>query len=207
MNINPVQFANLEIPRKKVLLRLGFSAASTRPDEKTDELIAESIETAKKLIVPRQVVAFSAVKKEGGQGLRLEPGFKITSKDIAKLLDNCETAYGFAVTIGNKIEEKRDLHVQEKETTRALVMDAIGSVMAEELAEITHSQIRQETKPKGLFATRRFSPGYGDWPLSAQKDFLAWLGAESIGIKLTDNFQMLPEKSVSAILGLAREQK
>jgi cobalamin-dependent methionine synthase I len=55
---------------------------------------------------------------------------------------------------------------------------------------------------RGLVTTRRYSPGYGDWGVSAQKDFLAWLGAGHIGIKLTESSQMLPEKSVSAILGI-----
>ena len=73
---------------------------------------------------------------------------------------------------------------------------------AEELAEITNKQISDNENKKGLKTTMRFSPGYVDWDIKGQKDFLKWLGAEAIGIKLTKNFQMLPEKSVSAILGV-----
>lgn len=45
----------------------------------------------------------------------------------------------------------------------------------------------------------RFSPGYGDVPLSFQRPFLEWLEARRIGVTLTEGFLMQPEKSVSAL--------
>jgi cobalamin-dependent methionine synthase I len=48
----------------------------------------------------------------------------------------------------------------------------------------------------------RFSPGYGDWAIQNQKDFLQWLGADKLGITLAPSLQMMPRKSVSALLGI-----
>ena len=198
---------SLKIPYNKVLSRLGFAIGKTVIDPKTTAILEQEISIANKIIVPKQAIAFSAINIISDDAIALEPNFEIKSKDIAKLLANCHMAYGFAVTIGAALEEKRNEYVTAKETTRALMLDAIGSVAAEELAEITNQQIKAEVILSGNLTTMRFSPGYGNWPLNAQKDFLNWIGAHSIGIKLTPSFQMLPEKSVSAIFGIYKNNK
>ena len=59
--------------------------------------------------------------------------------------------------------------------------------------------------------TFRFSPGYGDYPIELQKDFLRILDAQrKIGLTVNDNFMLVPTKSVTAVLGLSKnpiEQK
>jgi len=176
----------------------------TRSDSQTEAIINEEIENSKKLIESKQVLASSKIVFYGKNKILLEPVFSIDSSKIFALVKDCAEAYGFAVTIGPHIEKKRNLLVAAKQTSRALVLDAIGSVMAEELAEITNNQIKEIAKAKGVSTTKRFSPGYGDWKIEGQKDFLNWLGADKIGIRLTDAFQMLPEKSISAIIGLGK---
>jgi len=203
--LNPGQFSKIHIPYDKVLLRLGHARGRTMLDERTASLIQEEISLCEKLAAPKQVIASSKIVISGNSTVNLEPGLIINSAKIVELLANCSTAYGFAVTAGPHIEEKIKRLIFEKETSKALILDAIGSVIAEELAEITNKQITAEAKLNGFNTTRRFSPGYGDWHISGQKDFLRWLGADNIGIKLNDNFQMTPEKSVSALLGLYKE--
>ena len=200
MTINPVQFSKFELSLNKVLSRLGYASGKTNIDAKTQEIIDEEIDTAKRLFSPKQVIASDAIKLSGGK-ISLEPSFTIESYDIFKLLQKCSVAFGFAVTIGPALEARRDIYLKDKETTRALVLDAAGSVAVEELARITNNQIAADIMQNGFAFTRRFSPGYGDWALSGQKELLSWLGAEQIGIIHTDTFQMIPEKSISAILG------
>lgn len=202
MTINPSQFPKIELPAGKVLARLGYASGKTKIDSKIKEILDEEIAVAGKLIAPRQVQAFSKIALADGLKISLEPCFSIESRDIFKLLDGCAQAAGFAVTIGPALELKRDAYLKDKETTRALVLDAAGSVAAEELAAITNRQIAESAEKNGMLCTRRFSPGYGDWAIASQKDFLEWLGAAQIGIKLSDHFEMAPEKSVSAIIGL-----
>jgi hypothetical protein len=206
MTINPVQFDKFALPLNKVLARLGYAGGKTKLDSKINDILREEIETAQKLLSPKQVEAFGALSFAGAKGVNIEPSYIIGSRDIIKLLKGCGLAAGFAVTIGPALEQKRDQCLKDKETTRALVLDAAGSVAVEELAGITNRQIERLYAEKGYAATRRFSPGYGDWNVSGQKDLLDWLGAGQIGIKLTDAFEMLPEKSVSAILGLKKQR-
>jgi hypothetical protein len=200
--MQPPQFSRLDVPFDKILARLGYAQGKTRIDASTETLINEEIEASKRLIVGRQAVALSPVNRPEAGVVALTPGLIITSTKIYELLSDCVTACGFAVTIGPHLEERRNQHLNRRETARALILDAIGSVATEELAEITHNQLAADAAKENLVVTRRFSPGYGDWPLPAQREFLTWLGAQNIGIRLSPSFQMLPEKSVSALLGV-----
>jgi hypothetical protein len=202
MLINSEQFPKIELPYDKILARLGYAAGKTSMDIKTQDLIHECVDLSKKLITPRQAVACSEVKITEPGKVFLEPGLTIVSQKIFELLKDCPAAYGFAVTIGPHLEDKRNQFLNIKETARALILDAIGSTATEELAEMTQNQIAELAAKQQQAATRRFSPGYGDWKIQDQKDFLRWIGAERIGIRLTPTSQMLPEKSVSAILGI-----
>ena len=52
----------------------------------------------------------------------------------------------------------------------------------------------------------RYSPGYGDFPLTAQRELLSLLDApRKVGVSLTDTLLMVPSKSVSAIIGVKEE--
>ena len=56
----------------------------------------------------------------------------------------------------------------------------------------------------GRFLTDRFSPGYGDLPLSLQADFLRATDAgRKLGITVNDSFLMTPCKTVTAVIGLS----
>ncbi|MBN1621125.1 MAG: hypothetical protein JW871_00860 [Endomicrobiales bacterium] len=204
MKINMPQFANIEIPLNKILVRLGYASGKTKIDSKTEDIINEEIGISRKLILPQQVIASSEIVLQNQYKISLEPGLIIQSHKLHDLLNKCSVAYGLAVTIGPHLEQKRDEYSKQKDVTKALILDAVGSVAVEELAEITNKQISDTENKKGLKTTMRFSPGYGDWDIKGQKDFLKWLGADTIGIKLTKNYQMLPEKSVSAILGVLK---
>jgi len=61
MTINPVQFDKFHLPLKKVLARLGYANGKTVLDDKINDTLQQEIETAKKLLAPKQVEAFGAV--------------------------------------------------------------------------------------------------------------------------------------------------
>ncbi|AKL98429.1 vitamin B12 dependent-methionine synthase activation domain-containing protein [Endomicrobium proavitum] len=196
-----INVSTIKIPYEKLLARLGYLKAKTKLDAKTEILIKENLALAQKLISPKAVIAFSKIHITEDI-ISLSGKFKITGKDIAKLLDGCFKAYGIAVTIGKALEQKRNFFIENKETFNALVLDSAGSVAAEEAITLANSQIKDFETSAGNALTKRYSPGYGDWQLSSQKDFLNWLGAQKIGISLTQHYLMTPEKSVSAIIGV-----
>ena len=103
----------------------------------------------------------------------------------------------FAVTLG--MDTERYLNILSKTSlSEHFICDGYYSALCESACDAAETIIREakDCKP-------RFSPGYGDLPLSLQKDVLACLCAPSrMGITLTDSFLMVPQKSVTAIMGI-----
>ncbi len=187
---------NLKINYEDVLVRLGANKYLTKVDKKTKSLILEVINLAKKLLRPKYCICF-ADKKIVDEKIYLDD-FVISSKDIFKLLENSQKVCAFAATVGQPIDDKISYFMENGMLVKGAVLDAVGSVAVEVLAD----NICNDIKEKYGNTTFRFSPGYGDWGLKNQTDFLKWLGAEKTGIKLNFSFQMLPRKSVSALFGI-----
>ncbi len=194
----------ITIPYDKLLARLGYLKAQTRLDAKTEIAIKEILTQAQKLIKPKAVIAFENISVNENL-ITFENGFKIESFEAAKHLTSCFKAYGIAVTAGSALEHKRNDFIEKKETFNALIMDAAGSVAVEEAVNAANTQIAELEAKKNNIAVKRFSPGYGDWVLETQKEFLKWLGASQIGIHLNESYQMKPEKSVSALIGIKKQ--
>ncbi|MGN0575406.1 MAG: vitamin B12 dependent-methionine synthase activation domain-containing protein [Ruminococcus sp.] len=54
------------------------------------------------------------------------------------------------------------------------------------------------------YRTWRYSPGYGDLPLSLQRDILLYLNAmRRIGLTVTEDSLLIPSKSVTAVIGIS----
>ncbi len=126
---------------------------------------------------------------------------------IRKLLCDCDKIYVMCVTIGLKIEKlirQKMLYAPDE----AVIIDSCGSVAAESLAEFTQSLIAKECNDKGLFLTRRFSPGYADLPIDTQHDLITLMDSyKKIGLTLTDSMMMTPCKSVTAIIGVSKTKQ
>jgi hypothetical protein len=196
----------VEIPYDKLLARLGYLQAKTKLNERTIGLIKENLSFAQKLIKPKIAVAFEDIKISGDFVL-FENGYKIKSGNVAMLLKNCCKAYGVGATISEVLECKMSEFLKKKETFNALILDAAGSVAVEETMILANTQIKIYEEKKGSVLTKRYSPGYGDWTLEDNKHFLNWIGAERIGVKLNEFYQMKPEKSVSSLIGVQKNFK
>lgn len=124
------------------------------------------------------------------------PFGKVESRDLAKNLSGCDEAFVFAVTLGHGVERLLS-KMSHLSAADFFIYDAVGSALAESVCDEAEKIIKgdMECKP-------RFSPGYGDFPLSAQKDVLALVNAQRLlGITLTDTCLMIPQKSITAIMG------
>lgn len=131
-----------------------------------------------------------------------ELAFLSKSKDLAKCLNGSEEIILFAATIG--LEADRYIaKYQRFSPVKALLMQAYGAERIECLCDVFCKEIKEEVQKEGLFCTARFSPGYGDLSLDAQKEFFGLLDCQrQIGLTLNDSLLMTPSKSVTAIFGL-----
>ena len=130
-------------------------------------------------------------------------GLDLPGEDIHTLLRDCETAVLFALTL----DEGAELLIRRaglRSPTDALVLDACASAACEAACDKLQAMLEGQLCKDGLHPTDRFSPGYGDLPLTVQKPLLELLDAQRrCGITLSPTFIMTPRKSVTAIFGLA----
>ena len=129
----------------------------------------------------------------------LDLGFaKTRSQALAKNLRGCSHMVVFAATVGlglDRLIRKYALLSPSK----AAVCHALGSAAVETLCDRFCEDLITEYGG----ARPRFSPGYGDLPLTLQREIFAALSPEKhIGVTLGENLMMTPSKSVTAIVGL-----
>ena len=107
-----------------------------------------------------------------------------------------------AVTAGEEIEKEVTKKFQRGEYTSSILLDAAATTAVEQAADAMEKTIEQNPLIRGYSMRWRFSPGYGDWPLSQQTDLFRLSNAETIGIRLSSSMMMIPRKSITAIIGL-----
>ena len=124
---------------------------------------------------------------------------RVRSADLAKSLRECERVILFAATVGVGIDRLIARYTRLS-PARALLLGAFGAERIEALCDAFCADVEREY---GCLARPRFSPGYGDLPLEAQKDIFRLLDCErQIGLTLGDSLLMSPTKSVTALVGL-----
>ena len=119
------------------------------------------------------------------------------------------------VTMGHKASETARQWFEENRYQDYLYLHGLGVEMAEAMAEFVHKRIRAELgfgaedarDMEGLLSQgyrgSRYSFGYPACPrLEDQVPILRLLGADRIGIALSDEFQLEPEQSTSALVTL-----
>lgn len=124
------------------------------------------------------------------------------SKALSKLLDGCDEIIIFAATVGLEIDRYIARH-QRISPVKALLANAYGAERIENLCDTFCNDIKEQLQIENRFITKRFSPGYGDFPLEAQKEMFALLDVNrQIGVSLNESILMSPSKSVTALMGI-----
>lgn len=125
--------------------------------------------------------------------------FSISSKNLAKNLEDCNSVIIFAATIGLPLD-RLIAKYSSIAPSKALFMQAIGAERIEALCDVFCNDVKNALK---IDLKPRFSAGYGDLPLDTQKLIFESLGcAKHIGLTLNDSLLMSPTKSVTAFVGI-----
>jgi 5-methyltetrahydrofolate--homocysteine methyltransferase len=117
------------------------------------------------------------------------------------------------VTMGSRVSEEAARLFEANEYQRYLYLHGLGVEMAEALAEYWHRRIREELgfadqdgpNLTGLFRQKyrggRYSWGYPACPaLEDNAKVVELLGADRIGVEVSEGFQLFPEQSTTAII-------
>ena len=126
-------------------------------------------------------------------------------RDIAKHLAGCDNAILLAATLSSAADDliRRAEH---SDLMRAVMLDSAAGAAVEHVCNTLENDLRARFSAEYPYLTERFSAGYGDFPLSQQRDLIAMLDApRKIGLTVTQNQMLLPLKSVTAVIGLSQQ--
>ena len=82
------------------------------------------------------------------------------------------------------------------------MLDVIGSDAVERVADFVQDRIGEVARAQGLCISQRFSHGYCDWDIGQQEMVFRAMNGDTAGIRLTEQCLMLPQKSISGIIGI-----
>ena len=116
----------------------------------------------------------------------------------------CEKVTLLAATLGPGIDRFLAGLQQTSGAADAFIFNGIASAAAEHTTEILDELAVREIRRSSYFPTARFSPGYGDWPLEHQQQFIESISGEKIGLAVTSHHLLQPVKSVTAVIGWSR---
>ena len=182
--------------RREVLEYLLWRGGEIEPeiDALVDDCMAETLRVSR----PRYTYRVLPVDRTAQT-----PSLAFAGEDVQTLLTDCKQIILFAATLGAELE-MAIRRAQARDLTRALVLDCCGSAAIEAVCDAAERQIMAQLSAETVWLTDRFSPGYGDLPLAVQRSLCGALDVtRRLGVSLTDTCLMNPQKTVTAIIGLA----
>lgn len=120
---------------------------------------------------------------------------------LAACLPGAETISLGLCTIGPAL----DNHVSalfNEDPVSAVVLDEIGTRWINGLAREMHLGIRETARAEGKRASPSYRPGIGRWPVELQSQLFRHLPAAEIGVELSKEMMMVPQKSISMIVAV-----
>lgn len=197
--IGDIQYS---LDKKAVYSLLGYKKDRTKLPQIMFDRVEKSFRDAENLIEAKGAYIIRRIKKKGDSITLLDSTTSLESHSVKNLLKNSFAVVFMAVTIGSGLEKLAGRYTKEKQFENALVLDTIGSEAAEASANALNSYLLTLARQAKKTLTQRFSPGYGDLPLSFQKDMFRELSLDGLNIVLDKKFILSPRKTVTAILGV-----
>lgn len=187
---------------KEILRYLGYG--QNEPDGTALRMIEECYKELSKVAEPRHIEKRVTITVCENEEIKLG-NVSIRSKDLAKNLEGCHEAVVFATTLGIGTDMLMNRFVK-LDIVKASILQACGAAMIEDYIDEYQKGLSDELSEAGLSHRPRFSPGFGDFYLEYQKEIFQILNPEkNIGVHLTEGGVMVPEKSVTAIIGIKRK--
>ena len=127
----------------------------------------------------------------------------IRSENLSRNLKGCGRVYLMAATLG-VAADRLIARASAVRMSDAVLYQAAAAAMIETCCDEVNDAIRQEAERDGLYCRPRFSPGYGDFDISHQRDLSRLLDTpRKIGLTVTESCLLAPIKSVTAVIGLS----
>ena len=183
-----------EIRREEALRYMGITAAPSAEMARDLDRCAETVAAAAR---PKAVWRLFETEEDGTlKGTNFRP----EGEDVRRLTGGGPVIL-MAATLGAEVE-RLILRTEGTSMADAVMLDALASAAVENVADNLCGDLAAAFAPKRL--TARYSPGYGDFPLSAQEAFCVLLNVQRVlGVSLTPGGLLIPQKTITAAVGLS----
>ena len=183
---------------KEEILRYLKTSTKT-DDERLLSIIDECCDEVEKTVTPKTLHRIFDCEVTENE-VRID-GVIFRSERLAQTVAGCNRVCLFGATLGTECDRLLRTY-SPTDLTRAMVLQACLSSKIEEVCD----SLEDKLKAQGLKLRQRYSPGYYDLDITENKKLFEMLELKKrIGLTLTDSCQMLPSKSVTAIIGIEND--
>ena len=175
---------------------------SASPNLEILQCVDECLAEAELLSKPKKVLRKIKITGIDNNQIKLADGAVFSSKYVASSLKDAQGLCLFLVTIGASLEKKASCLMKDGESLRGYLLDRIGSMAVESLAQRVEDELRKDYARLDKSVSMRFSPGYCDWKIEEQLKLDKIIDFKKAGVRLTDACMMAPKKSITAIVGI-----
>ncbi len=178
---------------KEVLKTLGYE------NESLDESVKELLLVCEKELKNAINACFVYRVFDYCEGEMKDSGFELEGETIKEHLDGCCKCVCFCTTLGSEVDNL----IRKKQITsmaEAMMIDNMASYLVEKACDRAEEIIMKDFDAGKTF---RYGLGYGDFPITKQKDFLDMLDASrQVGVHVNEASMLMPTKSVTCLIGI-----
>jgi hypothetical protein len=155
------------------------------------------LEKARRVANPKAVYKESFIYSKGEKTVTVD-GVTFTSRALRANVDKIEKVFPYVVTCGRELDQ---IEVRAGDLFKRFLLDEIKAAILDSCQTYLNDYLDRRY---GLGITASMHPGSGDvdvWPIEQQSELFSLLGDiySAIGVELTENYLMIPTKSVSGI--------
>lgn len=189
---------------KEAIRYLGYGKNAV--DVQTLDMVSDSMKELERCAEPKHTYRIFALRVQSES--RFSIGLnEYYSKNLGKNLKGCEKAIIFGATLGIQVD-RLIRKVSLEDMAKAVVLQACAAALLEDCCDQWQEEIKKVLQEERYYLRPRFSPGYGDFSIDYQLNFLEMLQADKkIGLTLTENYMLNPTKSITAIMGASRSSE
>jgi Vitamin B12 dependent methionine synthase, activation domain. len=181
----------------------GVSSAENCEGRMLEQAIA-AVNEVGEASMPKSISRECSYVSDGGVCLVDEIGF--VSASLSDHLKGCDKALLFAATLGSGVDMLIN-RCSAVSMSRAIFLQGAAAALIEFYCDVECEKLERHYGKEGLYLRPRFSPGYGDFPLESQRVLTDYLNAyKYAGISVSGGGQMIPMKSVTAVIGLSHDR-
>lgn len=202
MQLQVFEAIRIQPPREAIYRRLGYRDGITEISSSKQREVDSYISEASNLVELKGAVRRLKIQKKDGRFIYISGDIHFESNLLASLVKDCQTLLCMGVTAGSRIIEVVE-SLRESDLTKAVIFDATASEMADAGFDWIQRYVRQELlRENKQLTAKRISCGYADFDLSNQLKLYQLLELDKFGVRLTQSFMLVPEKTAIAVAGI-----